>query len=148
MDDNNQVIGIVSVGYLKSHIDSLNAHTLTQIVASIVLLLMALFIFSWLLSKNLKRQMFSLEPKEIALLVRQQKALLEAIYEGVIAIDPQLRIITINHAARELLDLRQPANNLLGQHIGEIIQSQPDFFAAAQLGHDTHDEVCRFNHVQ
>lgn len=73
VDDNNQVIGIVSVGYLKSHIDSLNAHTLTQIVASIVLLLMALFIFSWLLSKNLKRQMFSLEPKEIALLVRQQK---------------------------------------------------------------------------
>ncbi|WP_411752917.1 ATP-binding protein [Serratia sp. (in: enterobacteria)] len=148
LDGNNRVIGIVSVGYLKSHIDSLNARTLTQIVASIVLLLTALFIFSWLLSKNLKRQMFSLEPKEIALLVRQQKALLEAIYEGVIAIDPQLRIITINHAARELLDLRQPASNLMGQHIAEIIQSQPDFFAAAQLGHDTHDEVCRFNHVR
>ncbi|MGV8577728.1 PAS domain-containing protein, partial [Pseudomonas aeruginosa] len=83
-----------------------------------VLLLIALFVFSWLLSKNLKRQMFWLEPKEIALLVRQQKALLEAIYEGVIAIDPELRIITINHAARELLDLHQPAAGLLGRPIG------------------------------
>ncbi|MFS7240233.1 ATP-binding protein [Serratia proteamaculans] len=148
MDDNNKVIGIVSVGYLKSHIDNLNARTLTQIVVSIVMLLIALFVFSWLLSKNLKRQMFWLEPKEIALLVRQQKALLEAIYEGVIAVDPQLRIITINHAARELLDLRQPAGALMGREIGELIQSQPDFFGASQLGHDTHDEVCRFNHVR
>lgn len=148
MDDNNNVIGIVSVGYLKSHIDNLNARTLTQIVVSIVMLLIALFVFSWLLSKNLKRQMFWLEPKEIALLVRQQKALLEAIYEGVIAVDPQLRIITINHAARELLDLRQPAGALMGREIGEVIQSQPDFFGASQLGHDTHDEVCRFNHVR
>lgn len=82
VDENNHVIGIVSVGYLKSHIDNLNARTLTQIIGSIVLLLIALFVFSWLLSKNLKRQMFWLEPKEIALLVRQQKALLEAIYEG------------------------------------------------------------------
>lgn len=77
--------------------------------------------------------MFWLEPKEIALLVRQQKALLEAIYEGVIAIDPQLRIITINHAARELLDLHQPAAGLLGRPIGDVIQAQPNF-AAAQLG--------------
>ena len=148
LDSNDRVIGIVSVGYLKSHIDTLNARTLTQIVASIILLLMALFVFSWLLSINLKRQMFSLEPKEIALLVRQQKALLEAIYEGVIAVDPQLHIITINRAARELLDLRQPASSLLGQQISEVIQSQPNFFTASQLEHDTHDEVCRFNHVR
>ena len=148
VDDNNQVIGIVSVGYLKSHIDNLNARTLTQIIGSIILLLIALFIFSWLLSKNLKRQMFWLEPQDIALLVRQQKALLEAIYEGVIAIDPQQKIITINHAARELLDLRQPAGSLMGRDIAEVIQAQPDFFSPAQLAQDCHDEVCRFNHVR
>lgn len=52
VDENNHVIGIVSVGYLKSHIDNLNARTLTQIIGSIVLLLIALFVFSWLLSKT------------------------------------------------------------------------------------------------
>ncbi|HEI8867703.1 TPA: sensor histidine kinase [Serratia odorifera] len=148
LDENNQVIGIVSVGYLKSHIDNVNARTLTQIVGAIALLLVALFIFSWLLSKNLKRQMFWLEPKEIALLVRQQKALLEAIYEGVIAIDPQLRIITINRAARELLNFRHSDGDPIGRSIGEVIQAQPDFLAAAQLGHDTHDEACRFNGIR
>lgn len=45
LDENNHVIGIVSVGYLKSHIDNLNARTLTQIIGSIVLLLIALFVF-------------------------------------------------------------------------------------------------------
>ncbi|EFE95955.1 hypothetical protein HMPREF0758_2393 [Serratia odorifera DSM 4582] len=45
VDENNQVIGIVSVGYLKSHIDNVNARTLTQIVGAIALLLVALFIF-------------------------------------------------------------------------------------------------------
>lgn len=59
-----------------------------------------------------------------------------------------MRIITINHAARELLDLHQPAAGLLGRPIGDVIQAQPNFFAAAQLGQDTHDEVCRFNHVR
>ena len=39
-----------------------------------------------------------------------------------IAIDPQLRIITINHAARELLDLHQPAAGLLGRPIGDVIE--------------------------
>lgn len=147
VDENNRVIGIVSVGYLKSHIDNLNARTLTQIIGSIVLLLIALFVFFWLLSKNLKRQMFWLEPKEIALLVRQQKALLEAIYEGVIAIDPQLRIITINHAARELLDLHQPAAGFAGPADRRRDPCAAELRRRA-AGPDTHDEVCRFNHVR
>jgi two-component system cit operon sensor histidine kinase CitA len=40
-----------------------------------------------------------LEPREIGLLVRQQKAMMESIYEGVIAIDDDLRIEVINQAA-------------------------------------------------
>ncbi|MGL6018013.1 MAG: ATP-binding protein [Gibbsiella quercinecans] len=148
MDEHNRVIGIVSVGYLKSYIDSLNARSLSQIVLSVVLLLITLFVFSWLLAKNLKRQMFWLEPEEIALLVRQQKALLEAIYEGVIAIDDRQRIITINRAARELLTLHQPASVLIGKEISEVINAQPDFFSPAKLAQNTHDDVCRFNHVR
>ncbi|PLV49008.1 sensor histidine kinase [Erwinia sp. B116] len=146
-DNNGRVIGIVSVGYLKSHIDNLTTRTLLQISAAIILLFIALFIFSWLLSKNLKRQMFSLEPKEIALLVRQQSALLEAIYEGVIAIDASGRIITLNRAARELLDLRQSADAAIGKPVSEVLSSQPDFFSSGQQ-QDTHDEVCRFGSLR
>jgi two-component system cit operon sensor histidine kinase CitA len=63
-----------------------------------VLLLIALFIFSWFFTRSIKKQIFSLEPREIGLLVRQQKAMMESIYEGVIAIDDDLRIEVINQA--------------------------------------------------
>lgn len=42
---------------------------------------------------------------------------MESIYEGVIAIDDDLRIEVINRAARKLLGLRQPARELRGQLI-------------------------------
>lgn len=72
-------------------------------------------------TRSIKKQIFSLEPREIGLLVRQQKAMMESIYEGVIAIDDHLRIEVINQAARKLLGLNQPARQLRGQPIGQVI---------------------------
>lgn len=148
VDANNKVIGIVSVGYLISYIDDVTVKLLAQTALSGILLLALLFLFSWLFSKNLKKQMFWLEPKEIALLVRQQKALLEAIYEGVIAIDHQQRILSINHAARELLDIHQPEDLLVGQHIRDIIHTGAEFFTGDRETPNSHDEVTRFNQRQ
>lgn len=148
LDAQNKVIGIVSVGYLTSYIDDITVRQLAQAALSGLLLLALLFIFSWLFSKNLKKQMFWLEPKEIALLVRQQKALLEAIYEGVIAIDDRQRIISINHAARELLELSQPEDALIGQNIHDVIYTDAEFFASDSATPNRHDEVARFNQRQ
>lgn len=145
LDAQNNVIGIVSVGYLTSYIDDITVKQLAQAALSGLLLLAMLFIFSWLFSKNLKKQMFWLEPKEIALLVRQQKALLEAIYEGVIAVDDRQQIISINHAARELLELSQPEDALIGQNIRDVIHTDDEFFASDSATPNRHDEVARFN---
>jgi two-component system cit operon sensor histidine kinase CitA len=95
-------------------------------------------------TRSIKKQIFSLEPREIGLLVRQQKAMMESIYEGVIAIDDELRIEVINQAARKLLGLSQPARELRGQLISQVIDPVP-FFNATMLAKDTHDEICRFN---
>ncbi|STT18626.1 two-component sensor kinase for citrate [Klebsiella pneumoniae] len=103
------MIGIVSVGYLTSYLDSITLTKVINIFIAAVLLLIALFIFSWYFTRSIKKQIFSLEPREIGLLVRQQKAMMESIFEGVIVIDRQRRIEVINHAARSLLGLSQPA---------------------------------------
>ncbi|MDT1795505.1 PAS domain-containing protein, partial [Salmonella enterica] len=100
---------IVSVGYLTSYLDSITLTKVINIFIAAVLLLIALFIFSWYFTRSIKKQIFSLEPREIGLLVRQQKAMMESIFEGVIVIDRQRRIEVINHAARSLLGLSQPA---------------------------------------
>ncbi|EMX4956960.1 ATP-binding protein [Raoultella planticola] len=142
-----RVVGIVSVGYLTSYLDSITLTKVINIFIAAVLLLIALFIFSWYFTRSIKKQIFSLEPREIGLLVRQQKAMMESIYEGVIVIDRHRRIEVINHAARSLLGLSQPARLLRGQSIDSVIAPQPFFASGEMLENDTHDELCRFNQL-
>lgn len=146
-DDAGRVIGIVSVGYLTSYLDSITLEKVINIFVAAVLLLIALFIFSWYFTRSIKKQIFSLEPREIGLLVRQQKAMMESIYEGVIVIDHHRRIEVINHAARSLLGLSQPAHQLRGKSIDSVITPQPFFASGEMLENDTHDELCRFNQL-
>lgn len=65
----------------------------------------------------------------------------------VIVIDRQRRIEVINHAARSLLELSQPARQLRGQSIDSVISPQPFFASGDMLERDTHDELCRFNQL-
>ena len=146
-DPSGRVVGIVSVGYLTSYLDSITLTKVINIFIAAVLLLIALFIFSWYFTRSIKKQIFSLEPREIGLLVRQQKAMMESIYEGVIVIDRHRRIEVINHAARSLLGLSQPARLLRGQSIDSVIAPQPFFASGEMLENDTHDELCRFNQL-
>ncbi len=144
-NDVGRVVGIVSVGYLTSYLDTITVNKVVNILIAALLLLIALFIFSWFFTRSIKKQIFSLEPREIGLLVRQQKAMMESIYEGVIAVDRDLRIEVINQAARTLLGLSQPARALRGQLISEVITPVPFFTPRTMLLKDTHDEICRFN---
>ncbi len=146
-DDSGRVIGIVSVGYLTSYLDTITLGKAINIFIAAILLLAALFIFSWFFTRSIKKQIFSLEPREIGLLVRQQKAMMESIYEGVIAIDSELRIEVINQAARKLLGLSQPTRTLRGQTIAQVIEAVPFFAPSVMLENDTHDEICRFNEL-
>lgn len=150
LNTSRQTIGIVSIGYLTSYINSINARLLWQAGLYGLLLLLALFIFSWIVSRNVKKQMFWLEPKAIALLVLQQKALLEAMYEGVFAVNAEKQLILINRAARELLDIRQPENKLLGKPLEEVVQVPPAFLTqeSATNNRSHHDQISVLNQRQ
>lgn len=140
-----QVVGIVSVGYLTSYLNTITVGKVVNILIAAVLLLFALFVFSWFFTRSIKKQIFSLEPREIGFLVRQQKAMMESIYEGVIVIDRDLQIEVINQAARKLLGLPQTAKELRGQLISQVIRPVSFFTSSTMLSKDTHDEVCHFN---
>ncbi len=150
LDADNRVIGIVSVGYLTSYIANINARLLWQAGLYGLLLLFLLFIFSWVFTRNVKKQMFWLEPKDIALLVRQQKALLEAMYEGVFAINAEKQLLLINRAAREMLDIRRPENDLLGKPLVEVMHTPPTFFTHSDVadGSSHHDRIMVLNQRQ
>jgi sensor histidine kinase regulating citrate/malate metabolism len=60
---------------------------------------------SWLLARRIKRQTLGLEPREIAGLAEHREAMLYGLAEGVVALDPQLRVTLVNEVGRRLLDL-------------------------------------------
>ncbi|HCM9596080.1 ATP-binding protein [Enterobacter bugandensis] len=143
----HQVIGIVSVGYLTSYIANINARILWQAGLYGIALLLLLFIFSWLFTRNLKKQMFRLEPKDIAQLVLQQRALLEAMYEGVFAVNEEKRLILINRAAREMLDIHQSEKELIGKPLEDVLQTSPGFLSQryASVSAGRHDQIAVLN---
>lgn len=72
---------------------------------------------SWLLARRIKRQTLGLEPREIAGLAEHREAMLFGIAEGVVALDPQLRITLVNEVGRGLLYLPE---DCVGMSLGDL----------------------------
>jgi two-component system CitB family sensor kinase len=72
---------------------------------------------SWLLARRIKRQTLGLEPREIAGLAEHREAMLYGLAEGVVALDPQLRVTLVNDVGRRLLDLPDDA---VGRNLDDL----------------------------
>lgn len=71
-----------------------------------------------MLARNIKRQMFALEPHEIAQLVVERTEAFNAMHEGIIAIDKFERITIFNHKAKEMLAIK---GDVIGKHIRDVL---------------------------
>lgn len=104
-DRSGQVIGIVSVGILERQITAALLDQLPEMSVYVLVSLALGVAGSVLLARNLKRQTFGLEPREIAALLEQREAMLHGIREGVVATDQDGHTTLINDEARRLLGL-------------------------------------------
>lgn len=143
-----KVIGIISIGYLQSYLDGISLSHILHITAAVLGIIIILFIFSWYFTRSIKRQIFSLEPYEIGMLVRQQQAVLESIYEGVISIDEQGNINTINTAALHMLAPdAEGGQSLIGRPITTLIHTLSFLDPQVMCDSDAHDEIAVFNQL-
>ncbi|WP_174614438.1 ATP-binding protein [Virgibacillus ihumii] len=107
--DYSKIVGIVTVGYLKSKIHSTVQANVVK-TSFFALVVMTIGIGGGvLLAKNIKKETLGLEPSEIASLYRERNATLQSIREGVLAIDGKGNITTLNRTAKELLHLTDEA---------------------------------------
>ncbi|TCK57872.1 two-component system cit operon sensor histidine kinase CitA [Celerinatantimonas diazotrophica] len=141
----HQVIGIASVGYLIKYIEKVSYAKLDHVLYISIIALACLFTFIWFFSKNMKKHMFSMEPDEIAYLVRQQKVLLENIYEGVIAIDSQLTITHINQSARKTFEATEKNKIIIGEKISNLITDCSLLNKEEMEENDISDQLLMFN---
>ncbi|WP_253581841.1 sensor histidine kinase [Deinococcus sp. HSC-46F16] len=98
-----QVVGVVSTGYLMPQAWSLVRQALRSL-APWVLLALALGLAGavWA-ARTLRAQILNLEPEQIAALVGQQRAVLAALREGVIAVDATGALTLASERAAEAL---------------------------------------------
>ncbi|MFJ7996909.1 ATP-binding protein [Streptomyces sp. NPDC096310] len=90
---------------------------------------------SWLLARRIKRQTLGMEPREITGLAEHREAMLYGIAEGVIALDPQLRITLANEVGRRLLDLPE---RCVGMSLAELgIEGRLYDVLAGEAANDT-----------
>lgn len=99
-NENGDIVGLVSVGFLTEHLAAQLRRNIPEILTYLGVALLLGIAGSALLARRVKRQTFDLEPEEIGRLVEQREAMLEGIREGVVAFDPSGRITLVNEEAR------------------------------------------------
>jgi two-component system, CitB family, sensor histidine kinase DctS len=118
MNQDHQQIGVVISGYKLPGILEMVSSLRLQIflIAGITLAFSAWG--AWLLARHIKRQMFKLEPEEIAQLLVERTETFNAMHEGIVAIDNNEKITIFNHKAKKILGFE---GDLIGKQIREVL---------------------------
>ena len=118
--DGREQVGVVVVGILVPGMPALLEAYMAELALAVIVAVAVGVVGASLLADNIKRQMFNLEPAEIARRLEERTAAFGAITEGLIAIDTQDRITVINQEARRILRLSENTP-VVGADIFQVI---------------------------
>jgi len=104
MHEGDQV-GAVLVGLLTDQVQEENNSYRRAMELALVIGLVVGIVGAYLLAMNIKKSIYGLEPKEIALLLGQRELIFQSIQRGTIALDSEGNISLCNSTAKELLGL-------------------------------------------
>ncbi|MBU2511381.1 sensor histidine kinase [bacterium] len=119
-DQNGKVIGIVSVGYLLENMNTIINRYQYKLLMFIPLLVLIGTVVAIIIANRFKKAILGLEPDEIAWLLQERTATLETVREGIIAVDSNGLITTINKTAFQNIGL-DPNRDVVGKPIQEIL---------------------------
>ncbi|MGV8982575.1 ATP-binding protein [Clostridium sp.] len=109
-------VGAVLVGLLTDTVYAELSDILFNLKIALVAALLMGIIAAAFLADTIKKSIFGLEPKEIALLLGQRDLILQNLKNGIIAIDSDGKVILFNKIAKEIL-------NLDDEYIGENVDN-------------------------
>lgn len=118
-DHDHRQIGIVSTGFLVQNIWTSLYNTLLKIMGIGIAALLVGLSGAYLLSRHVKKQIFNMEPHEIAFATQEQAAILEAIREGIVAVNSKGLIVSCNREAKKMLGRED--ENLTGIDLTAIL---------------------------
>ncbi|PFG58071.1 two-component system cit operon sensor histidine kinase CitA [Vibrio sp. ES.051] len=105
--NDGDVIGMIKVGYL---IDTLDLWTSEHLVPLVLFGMIAVVIciwLSWKFSRYVRKQMQELEPWQLKQALKTHRGVLQATYEGLVAVNSAGYLYLINDSARTMLGYKQ-----------------------------------------
>jgi two-component system CitB family sensor kinase len=112
------IVGLISVGYSLDQVEVAIDQYRNVLFVVISLMIASSILIAVVIASRFKKAIFGLEPEQISQLFEEQTATLQSIYEGVIAINHDGSITTLNKKAIETLSLDELS---VGQHISTVL---------------------------
>lgn len=121
--ENDNQIGFVCVGTLIQSVDKAKNEAIVYILLIALGGLMSGTVGAFLLARSIKNTLMGLEPDEITKLYNEKIGMLEAIHEGLVAVDEKECITLINDSALNILHFENKINkeDIIGQKVEDVI---------------------------
>ncbi|WP_239544186.1 ATP-binding protein [Virgibacillus halotolerans] len=147
-DGNDEIIGLVSVGFLNEDIQSIIKEQSKSLWFTLFCIVLLGITGAIIISYYIKRLLSNMEPEEISDLLLQKEAILESTHEGMIAVNKQGLITMMNAAAKRILFGKGSVErHYIGRSITELIP-HTDIFAVLAHGENQYNrEMVLGDHI-
>jgi two-component system, CitB family, sensor kinase len=120
--DGSAIVALVAVGITTAAIERSLSPSLIAIAIAAGVILVAGAVGTWAISRRLNRQTHGLGEREITRMFEYYDAVLHAVREGLVLLDPAGRVQLVNDEGRELLGLDM---EVVGQPVGDLKLPEP-----------------------
>jgi len=121
INDKREQVGIVVVGYsLPTLLEMLQSYEREIMITIVISLIFSIF-GAYTLGRHIKKQMFGLEPHEIAKMYVERTETFNAMHEGIIAVDKEMNITIFNEKAADILGVTRKIEDCIGQKIYDVL---------------------------
>ncbi|MGF1747990.1 ATP-binding protein [Vibrio cionasavignyae] len=142
-DSNGQIIGVVSVGYLIDRLQDRIEPYLAFLLGMAVLVLVVNGVISNYISRRFQKAILGFEPEEIGRLYGELDVTMSTIKEGVISIDSNGVLRSINTSACEILKLNK--QDTINQPLVDVLPNS-DLHSLINSQEVDHDIELYLNH--
>ena len=120
--DGSAIVALVAVGITTAAIERSLSPSLIAIAIAAGVVLAGGAVGAWAISRRLNRQTHGLGEREITRMFEYYDAVLHAVREGLVLLDPAGRVQLVNDEGRELLGLGM---GVVGQPVGDLKLPEP-----------------------
>ncbi len=146
--NNKKQIGFVAVGTLTQSIEKSKHTAIMYLIFISFGGLTVGIIGALLLAQNIKKTLLGLEPEEITNLYNEKMSIIDAIHEGLVAIDKHGQITLINDSALKILQLenKYTKDQIIGQKM-DVLFPTTRLLSITELGISEFDKEQNINNT-